>query len=64
MVDFIAFKGWRPSAEKAAEVADVPYDVVNTAEAKARVAGRASSILRVTRPDVDLPDGASRISIL
>ncbi len=59
MVDFIAFKGWRPSAEKAAEVADVPYDVVNTAEAKARVAGRASSILRVTRPDVDLPDGAS-----
>ena len=59
MVDFHAFAGWRPAPEYAADVAAVPYDVVNTAEARVEVEGKPDSILRVTRPDVDLPDGAS-----
>jgi uncharacterized protein (DUF1015 family) len=59
MVDFRAFKGWRPRDEQAAEVAAVPYDVVNTAEARDLVANHPKSLLRVTRPDVDLPDGTS-----
>ncbi len=59
MVDFNAFQGWRPDPSRAAEIADVPYDVVDTAEARALVVGRPDSILRVTRPDVDLPDGTS-----
>ena len=62
MVDFFAFKGWRPSSGKAEEVAAVPYDVVNTEEARAIVASAPDSLLRVTRPDVDLPDGASLYS--
>lgn len=57
MVDFRAFRALRPPKAKAAEVACVPYDVVNTAEAKALVARRPLSLLRVTRPDVDLPEG-------
>lgn len=59
MVDFVAFRGWRPTTDKAAEVAAVPYDVVDTEEARREVAGKPDSLLRVTRPDVDLPDGAS-----
>lgn len=59
MVDFRPFRGWRPITEKAAEVAAVPYDVVDTAEARALVKGAPDSLLRVTRPDVDLPDGTS-----
>ncbi|MEE2757161.1 MAG: DUF1015 family protein [Myxococcota bacterium] len=59
MVDFIAFKAWRPRTELAQEVAAVPYDVVDTEEARALVKDAPNSLLRVTRPDVDLPDGSS-----
>lgn len=62
MVDFRAFHALRPPAAEAAEVAAVPYDVVNTAEARAQVADAPNSLLRVTRPDVDLPEGASLYS--
>lgn len=58
MVDFRAFRALRPPKARAAEVACVPYDVVNTQEARALVAQRPASLLHVTRPDVDLPDGA------
>ncbi|MBU0553095.1 DUF1015 family protein [Myxococcota bacterium] len=59
MVDFRALRALRPKNEEAAQIAAVPYDVVDTAEARALVASAPHSILRVTRPDVDLPDGAS-----
>ena len=62
MADFRAFRAWRPRPEFAAEVAAVPYDVVDTAEARALVHDAPRSLLRVTRPDVDLPDGASLYS--
>jgi uncharacterized protein (DUF1015 family) len=39
-------------------VASVPYDVVDTAEAKALAAGNPKSFLHVSRPEIDLPDGA------
>lgn len=56
MVDFRAFRGLRPAAGRAAEVAAVPYDVVNTPEARALIEGNPHSLLRVTRPDAELPD--------
>jgi uncharacterized protein (DUF1015 family) len=59
MVNFRAFAALRPPSAQAAEVAAVPYDVVDTAEARAAVVHAPHSILRVTRPDVDLPDGTS-----
>jgi uncharacterized protein (DUF1015 family) len=47
----------RPPAERAAEVASPPYDVVNTEEARALAAGNPFSFLHVSRPEIDLPDG-------
>ena len=51
------FRAIRPTREDAAFVASVPYDVVDTAEAKALAAGNDKSFLHVSRPEIDLPDG-------
>jgi len=51
------FCGLRPSAGRAPQVAAVPYDVVNTEEARALAAGNPWSFLHVSRPEIDLPDG-------
>jgi uncharacterized protein (DUF1015 family) len=51
------FRALRPPADKAAEVAAVPYDVVNTEEARALAAGSPLSFLHVSRPEIDLPEG-------
>src|SRR5580765_1266566 len=51
------FNALRPAAEHAAEVAAVPYDVVNTDEARALASGNPLSFLHVSRPEIDLPDG-------
>ena len=51
------FAAVRPNREDAALVASVPYDVVDTAEAKALAAGNPKSFLHVSRPEIDLaPD--------
>lgn len=50
------FRALRPEPDEAATVAAVPYDVVNTAEARALAAGNPLSFLRVSRPEVELPD--------
>ena len=51
------FNALRPQAERAAQVAAVPYDVVNTEEARELAAGNPWSFLHVSRPEIDLPDG-------
>jgi uncharacterized protein (DUF1015 family) len=51
------FNALRPPTERAVQVAAVPYDVVNTAEARALAAGNPWSFLHVSRPEIDLPDG-------
>ena len=51
------FAAVRPNKGDAALVASVPYDVVDTAEAKALAAGNPKSFLHVSRPEIDLPDG-------
>src|SRR5437762_4054425 len=51
------FNALRPAAEHAAEVAAVPYDVVNTEEARALASGNPFSFLHVSRAEIDLPDG-------
>jgi len=50
-----AFQGLVPVHEHAAEVACVPYDVVDAAEAAALAAGRPRSLLHVDRAEIDLP---------
>jgi uncharacterized protein (DUF1015 family) len=44
---------------KVEEVASVPYDVVNTEEARSLAAGNPLSLLHVTRPEIDLPEGTN-----
>lgn len=51
------FNALRPQAERAAQVAAVPYDVVNTEEARSLAAGNPWSFLHVSRPEIDLPEG-------
>ncbi len=50
------FAALRPVPERAAALAAVPYDVVDTAEARALAAGNPDSFLHVSRPEIDLPD--------
>jgi uncharacterized protein (DUF1015 family) len=51
------FRALRPAPSAAARVASVPYDVVSTDEARAMAADNPLSFLRVTRSEVDLPEG-------
>ena len=57
-----AFQGLRPRPDLAAQVASLPYDVVNTAEAKALADGNPLSFLHVVRAEIDLPDGTDLYS--
>jgi uncharacterized protein (DUF1015 family) len=47
----------RPASRSAAEVSAVPYDVVNTAEARSLALGHPLSFLHVSRAEIDLPEG-------
>jgi uncharacterized protein (DUF1015 family) len=51
------FRALRPTPADAVRVASPPYDVINTAEARALAAGNPDSYLRVSRPEIDLPEG-------
>ncbi len=51
----LPFRALRPTPDAAARVASVPYDVVNTDEARQLASGNPHSFLRVTRAEVDLP---------
>lgn len=50
-----AFQGLVPNPAHAAEVACVPYDVVNATEAAALAAGKPRSLMHVDRAEIDLP---------
>jgi uncharacterized protein (DUF1015 family) len=50
------FRGLRPQPNNAADVAAPPYDVLNTAEARERVAGKPWSFLHISKPEIDLPE--------
>ncbi len=49
------FTGLRPTPTQAATVAAPPYDVLNTAEARERAAGKPNSFLHISKPEIDLP---------
>ncbi len=51
------FRAYRPAPADALAVACPPYDVIDTAEARALAAGNDASFLHVTRPEIDLPEG-------
>jgi uncharacterized protein (DUF1015 family) len=51
------FRALRPKSDQAVRVAAVPYDVVNTDEARALASGNPLSFLHVSRAEIDLPPG-------
>ncbi len=51
------FRALRPSPAFASAVAAPPYDVLNSAEAKQRSAGKPHSFLHISKPEIDLPEG-------
>lgn len=51
------FSALRPPPERAKQVSSVPYDVVNTEEARNLSANNPLSFLHVSRPEIDLPEG-------
>jgi uncharacterized protein (DUF1015 family) len=56
------FRALRPTPASAPDVAAVPYDVVNTQEAKALADGNPLSFLHVSRAEIDLAPGTDQYS--
>ena len=52
-----AFKALRPTKEYASRVAALPYDVMNSEEARVKVQGNPYSFLHVDKAEIDLPRG-------
>ena len=50
------FCSFRPKTDLAAQVASLPYDVMNSDEARAMAKGNAHSFLHVSRAEIDLPE--------
>ena len=57
MADVKPFKAIRPAHDKAEHIAALPYDVMNTAEAKAEIDREPLSFLAIDRPETNFPDG-------
>ncbi len=51
------FRALRPHPDFAQQVASVPYDVIDSAEARELAEGRPNTFLHVVRPEIDLPEG-------
>ncbi|MGN1347985.1 MAG: DUF1015 family protein, partial [Acutalibacteraceae bacterium] len=55
MAVFRTFRAIRPTEDKAAQVAALPYDVMNSDEAREMVKGNPYSFLHVDKAEIDLP---------
>lgn len=53
------FKAYRPSPEFAKQVAALPYDVMNSEEARIIVKGNPYSFLHIEKPEIDLESDAN-----
>ena len=51
------FRGIRPPQNLVERVASRPYDVLNSAEARAEAEGNEKSLYRIIRPEIDFPVG-------
>jgi uncharacterized protein (DUF1015 family) len=49
------FRGLRPPSALAKDLACLPYDVMNTEEARKMAKGKVCSLLHITRSEIDLP---------
>jgi len=62
MADLRPFDALTPPPELASAIASVPYDVINSSEARELAEGRPLSFLHVIRPEIDLPAGVDLYS--
>jgi uncharacterized protein (DUF1015 family) len=56
------FAALRPRPGQAAQICELPYDVMSSEEARALAAGNPLSFLRVSKPEIDLPPGTDLYS--
>ncbi|HVF88230.1 MAG TPA: DUF1015 family protein [Pyrinomonadaceae bacterium] len=57
MSTIFPFRALRPPIDRVEQVASVPYDVLNTEEARELASGNPLSFLHVSRPEIDMPEG-------
>lgn len=57
MAVFKPFRGYRPPADIASNLASRPYDVLNSSEAREEAGDNPYCFLRVVKPEVELPEG-------
>ena len=62
MATVTPFAALRPAPQFAAQVCELPYDVMSSAEAKLMAAGNPLSFLRVSKPEIELPEGTDPYS--
>mmetsp|Transcript_4494 Transcript_4494/g.8215 ORF Transcript_4494/g.8215 Transcript_4494/m.8215 type:complete len:419 (-) Transcript_4494:864-2120(-) len=62
MVKVRSFKGFLPKQALASQIVSPPYDVLNTEEARALAKGNETCFLRVSKPEIDLPQGTNLYS--
>src|SRR5512147_1118456 len=56
------FAALRPKPELAAQICELPYDVMSSAEARQMADGNPLSFLHVSKPEIDLPPGTDLYS--
>ena len=56
------FSALRPQPDLAAQICELPYDVMSSDEARALAAGKPLSFLHVSKPEIDLPAGTDLYS--
>ena len=57
MATLSPFAALRPQPDLAAQICELPYDVMSSEEARQLAAGRSLSFLHVSKPEIDLPPG-------
>ena len=56
MAVVLPFRALRPQPQLAGQVASLPYDVLNTQEARQAANGNPNSFLHITKSEIDLPE--------
>ncbi len=51
------FRGLRPPRSIVKDLACMPYDVINSEEARVKARGKECSLLHITKSEIDLPEG-------
>ena len=62
MATLIPFAALHPKPELAAQICELPYDVMSSEEARVMAAGNPLSFLHVSKPEIDLPAGTDLYS--